>query len=67
MEKRVKAKGAYSTPHILEKHVVRHVTEGNEEEVSKGQCRQVGGGVGACVWGTSGWRKKRTCPSLYIA
>jgi hypothetical protein len=51
MEKRVKAKGkgAYTTPHILEKHLVGHVTEGNEEEVSKGQRRRVGGGMGACV------------------
>jgi hypothetical protein len=39
--------------------VVGHVTEGIEEEASKGRRRGVGGGVDACAWGTDGWRKEK--------
>ena len=49
-------------PHILEKHVVGHMTKGIEEEASKSRRRGVGGGVGVCVRGLAGGEKKRTCP-----
>ena len=54
MVKKVKARGngAYSAPHILEKPMVGHVTEGIEEDTSKGWHRRVGGSVDASTWGT---------------
>jgi len=39
--------------------MVGHVTEGIEEEASKGRCRGVGGSVDACAWGTGGLRKEK--------
>ena len=58
-------------PHILEKQVVGHMTEGIEEEASKSQCRGVGGSVGTWAWGTGGRRKEkdvsRGAVRLYIA
>jgi len=56
---KAKEKGAYSEPHILEKHVVGHMTKGIEEEASKGWHRGVGGGVYACAWGTNRRRKEK--------
>jgi len=35
------------------------VTARFEGEASKGRCHIVGGGVGACSWGTDGWRKEK--------
>jgi len=54
-----KEKEAYSTPHILEKHVDGHVTIGINGEASKGRRRGMVVGVGACAWGTGGCKKRK--------
>ena len=54
-----KGEGTHSVPRILERHLGAHVTEGIDDEASKSSHHGVGGGAGACAWGTDGWRKEK--------
>ena len=41
----------------------RHMTTRFDGEASKGRRHIVGGGMGACAWGTDGWRKEKDMSS----